>query len=156
MYLPQEVAFVHGGLLVQPFLVERTVVGIGADGEIAHAERCKVLEEMRALAGVDAVSRQAALHDNARAADLRPLHGNAQPRVRAAPTSRSHQHIASFLVLQPLVQQVQFPCNVFGMGRVEMLRPHVDHVLHVNHLSVAQHRSAFQQQAARCLSVKVG
>lgn len=58
---------VQGGLGVEVVLVVEAVVHVGVDGEVAHAERCQVLEEVGALAGVHAVVGQAGFHDDAAA-----------------------------------------------------------------------------------------
>lgn len=72
---------VNGGHGVEQFLLEYAVVLVSVDGEISHAETRQVLEEVRALARVNAIVWQSGLNYHARRADVRPLHGNAQPIV---------------------------------------------------------------------------
>ena len=45
--------------------------------EVAYAERCEVLKEMRALAGVHAIVLKTLLNDNPRRGDMRPFHRDA-------------------------------------------------------------------------------
>ena len=61
------------------------------DCEVADAERRKILEEMRALARLNAIVRQCRLDDKARRGDVRPLYGDAQSAVARAPASRAAQ-----------------------------------------------------------------
>ena len=77
----------EGGQGIQILLVEKPVVAVGVDSEIAYSEGCQVLEEVGALAWVHAIVLQAAFHDDAGLADVGPFHGNAEPGIAAAPTA---------------------------------------------------------------------
>ena len=50
LHHPHMLALVDSGLTVKVFLIEVVVFTEGIDGEISHAERGEILEEMRALA----------------------------------------------------------------------------------------------------------
>ena len=45
----------HGRHLVEQVFPYRAAIGLRIDGEIAHAKRGKILEEVRALAGVNMI-----------------------------------------------------------------------------------------------------
>ena len=68
----------HG---VEPPAVEDAVAGEGVDGHVAYAERCHVLEEVGALAGLDAEILQSALYYDFRFGYVAPLDRYAEPRV---------------------------------------------------------------------------
>ena len=73
--------FLHGGHKVKNVLPEDAVVVVGVDGEVADTERSEVLEEVCALAWVNAIVLQSCLYDETCAADVWPLYGYAEPVV---------------------------------------------------------------------------
>ena len=81
--------FLDGGEVVEDFLTIDAIASEGVDGEVADAKGGEVLEEVGALRGVNLEAIQASLHDDLCRADLRPLDGNAEPRVAASPTARA-------------------------------------------------------------------
>ena len=82
--------FLDGGEVVEDFLTIDAVASVGVDGEVADAKGGEVLEEVGALRGVNLEAIQASLYDDLCRADLRPLDGNAKPRVAASPTARAN------------------------------------------------------------------
>ena len=76
-----------GGQCIEHFLTEEAVARVGADGEVADTERGEVLEEMRALRGIDMVALECRLDDDAGGGDVRPLDGDAEPGVAGAPAA---------------------------------------------------------------------
>ena len=82
--------FLDGGEVVEDFLTIDAVASEGVDGEVADAKGGEVLEEVGALRGVNLEAIQACLHDDLCRADLRPLDGNAKPRVGTSPTARAN------------------------------------------------------------------
>ena len=136
----------HSRLGIEECLVVHTVVHVGVDGEVADAERGEVLEEVRPLAGVNAVVGQSGFHDDACGRYVRPLHGDAQPGVAASPASRSYQDVVASLLEEALVYSFNLP-GYFGVVRGAVsLRLDVDHVVQVVHDAVPQRVVAPQQQ----------
>ena len=88
-----------GGQGIEDVLAVDAVAAEGVDGEVADAERGEVLEEVGALAGVDLEVVQAGFYDDLRGADVRPLDGDAQPRVAAPPAAGADEEIGSSLPL---------------------------------------------------------
>ena len=78
-----------GGQPVENVLTVDAVAPEGVDGEIADAQRREVLEEVRALAGINLETVKSCLHDDLSCADMRPFDGDAEPRVAASPAARA-------------------------------------------------------------------
>ena len=83
----------YGGQGVEHACLQDAVTRVSVDGEVTHAERGEVLEEVRALRGVYVVVLQSCLYDDACCGDVRPLHGDSQPVVAGAPSSRPYEHV---------------------------------------------------------------
>ena len=82
-----------GGQLCEDFLTIDAVATEGVDGQVADAKGGEVLEEVGALAWVNLKAVESCLHDDLRGTDLRPLDGNAQPGVAAAPSPGADEQI---------------------------------------------------------------
>ena len=137
----------QGGTGIEEVLVVDAVVHVGVDGEVAHAERCQVLEEVGALAGIHAVVGQAGFHDNPGRADVGPLHGDAQPRVAAAPASGADEDVVAAFVEELLVDFFDFPSYLLVVRGAVVVGFHVDDVVEVVHDAVPQGVVGAQQQA---------
>ena len=98
---------VQGGERVEYVLPVHAVAAEGIYGEVAHAERGEVLEEVGSLAGIHLEGVQSGLHYHLRRADVRPFDGNPEPGVAASPPAGSHQDVAALL----------FACLPVGVGR---------------------------------------
>ena len=48
-HMAHELRFLNGRHLVEDVLLQYAIACVGVDGEVAHAERCQVLEEVCAL-----------------------------------------------------------------------------------------------------------
>ena len=60
--MAEELRFFHSRLRIEELLVVDTIIHKGIDREVTHSERGKILEEMRTLAGINAVISQSRLH----------------------------------------------------------------------------------------------
>lgn len=143
--MPDELRFVHGGLGIQQRLVVETILAEGIDGEIAHPKRGQVLEKVRTLTGVYLIVRQSGFHDDPRCRDVRPFHRNAEPRVAAAPPTRTDQHVVLAFLLEAAVRLLDF----VGNGRIVRSRIplglHIHHVAEVLQDAMAQRVVALEQ-----------
>ena len=63
-HVTYELGFFYSGHLVEQLLLEYPVARIGVDGEVAHTKRGEVLEEVRALRGVNTVVLQSYLNNH--------------------------------------------------------------------------------------------
>lgn len=62
---PEALRFVDGGHSVEVGDIVYAVVAVGVDGEVAHTERCEVVEEVSALARFYPVVVERRLNDQA-------------------------------------------------------------------------------------------
>ena len=83
----------NGRHAVENVFSVNTFVFVRIHRKISNAKRGQVLKEMSTLRRVYPIVLQSFLHDDTRPTDMRPLHRYAEPRVTAAPPSRSYQHI---------------------------------------------------------------
>ena len=129
----------HAGL-------QNTVTRIGVDGEVTHAKRGEVLEEVRALRGIYVVVLQSGLHDDACCGDVRPLHGDAQPVVARTPTARADQDVVLSLIQELAVDLLYFHRYLWIVGGGEVVVGlHIHHIYHVLGDAVTQRVVAAQQ-----------
>ena len=108
----------HG---IKHFFPPNALAQESIDGEIAHAEAREVLEEMGALAGVDAVVFESCLDNEFRGTDVRPFHRDAQPIVTRPPASWSHEHIPFSLIEETTVELLYLTSDGGVIGGREML-----------------------------------
>ena len=85
--------FLNGRQGVEHAGLHDAITRIGIDGEVTYAKRGEILEEVRALRGVYVVVLQSGFYDDASCGDVRPFHGDAQPVVAGAPSSRPDEHV---------------------------------------------------------------
>ena len=112
--------------------MEAAIVAVLVDGEVAHTERCEILEEVSALTWVYAIVLQRHLHDDTRCRYMRPLHGYAQPRIARTPPARTYKHVVCAAVEIFLVQFFYFACYRRVVGsRESVVGLHVHHIGHV-------------------------
>ena len=112
---------IHGWHRIQDILSEDAVVVVRIDGEIPHAEGSEILEEVRALTGIDAVVLQSGLHDDTGGRDMRPLHGDAQPEIAGSPAPRSDKDIVLPLFQEPSVDALYLFCYRDIISRREVI-----------------------------------
>ena len=79
--------FMNCRQFVEDILSIDAITSESVNCKLANAEGSEVLEEVRTLRGVDLEAVQSCLHNDLRGTYLRPLHGNAKPRVRTSPTT---------------------------------------------------------------------
>ena len=111
-HVAHKLRLLNGRHLVEEFLLQYAIACIGVDGEVAHAERCQVLEEVGALRGVYMVVLQSCLDDDAGGRDMRPLDGDAQPVVAGAPTTWTDEHVVLVLVQELAVDLLYLVGNL--------------------------------------------
>lgn len=97
-----------GGKCVEVRFIEPSIAVEWVDGKVSDTERRQILEEVRALARVYAIIFQPALDDDARVANMWPLHGYAQPRVATSPAARSDEDVT-------LVRTGELPVDLFNL-----------------------------------------
>ena len=100
-HVPQVGAFVEGLAGVEQILAEDAVAAEGVDRQVSYAQRGDVLEEVRALRGLDVEPLDAALDDHLCLGDVGPLDRDAQERVRRPPAARAYQYIGALFVAHP-------------------------------------------------------
>ena len=98
---------------------------------ISSALRDENLEEMDALAGVNAVVSQTCLDNDLGSRDMRPLDWDAQPGVTAAPTARSDQNIGASFCNQPAIHRLYLLGHLRIVGRREAFGLYIHHVENV-------------------------
>ena len=116
---------VFGGQCVEAGFIERAVALVGANGEIAYAKRCEILEKVRALARVYAEVLEPAFYHRLGTRYVRPFHGYAQRRVAAAPTPRPYKHVTLAASRQLLIDIAYFGSDVAGAQCVEAVRAYI-------------------------------
>ena len=111
---------VDGGHVIEDGLLEDAVASVGVDCEIADTKGCEILEEVRALRGVNVIVLETSLDDDAGGRDVGPLDGNAQPRVAGAPTARTNEDVVPACLKEALVDTLNVRGNggVVGCGEV--------------------------------------
>lgn len=140
-----EARFGDGGKGVEDRLVANAVARKGIDGEIAHAERREVLEEVRALRGIDPIVGKTGLNDDAGGRDVRPFHGNAQPRIARSPTAGANQHAVAVFGEKGGVDALDVVGDEGIVGGRIAFGLDVDHIGDVVHDAVAEGVVAAQQ-----------
>ena len=101
---------------------------------------------MCALAGIDPIVGQSGFNNDTGRRNVRPLHRNAEPRITASPTPRTHKHIMLPFVKETAVQFLDIVCNQLVVGCRIPLRLHINHILNVFHYTMSQRILALQQQ----------
>ena len=98
MNMPQVSGFLYGRLGIEKRLVVDAIIHIGIDGEIAHAKRGEILEEVSTLTGIYTIVCQTGLNNDTCRTDVGPFHWNTQPSVTASPASRANQNVVFVLI----------------------------------------------------------
>ena len=78
---PQPLGFIYGRHGVEVVDIIQAVVAEGIDSEISNAERGKVVEEMSALTGLNAIICQGGFDNQASAGDVGPFDRDAESGV---------------------------------------------------------------------------
>ena len=129
--MPQVLRLVYGRLCIQEFLVVYAVIHKGVDGKVSHSKGGQVLEEVGSLTGVYPVIGQSGFHYHAGSADVRPLHGDAEPGVTATPASGTYKDIVAAFVQELLVQLLYLPGNLLVVGGTIVVCLHIDNVMYL-------------------------
>ena len=129
-------SLMHSRLRIQEVLIVYSVVHKSIDREIAYSEGSQVLKKVCPLTGIDAIIRQPGFYNDARCTDMRPFNRNSEPRVTAAPTSRTYQDIILSLIQELLVQLFYLPGNILIVGSAVIIGLYIDHILQFVHDSM--------------------
>ena len=78
-HVPYKLSLFYCGHRIEHLLAVDAVVGVGVDGEVAHAKRREVLEEVRSLARVDTIVLQSHFHDYTCCRYMGPLYRYSEP-----------------------------------------------------------------------------
>ena len=117
---------------VEDLLPIDAVTSESVDCQVANAKRCKVLEEVRAVARVNLEAIKTSLYNDLSSTDMAPLHRNAQPRVAASPASWTDKKVGCVVLLQESsVNLLNLFCNGGIVGRRITLSLDVNDVLYV-------------------------
>ena len=131
---------------VEDLLLEKTGTVVGIDGEVAHAERRQVLEEVGALRRIDVIVLQSRLDDDTGCRDVGPLDRHAQPRVAGAPTARTDEDVGAAFVKEALIDLLNMPGDGGVVGCREVVaRLDIDDVGDVLRDAVTQRVCRTQQ-----------
>lgn len=84
-----EFGLIDGWQLIELLFAPDAIATEGVDSEVRDAERGEVLEEVGALRRIDLEIVQSRLDYNPGSRDVRPLDGDAKPRVARAPATRT-------------------------------------------------------------------
>ena len=81
-HVPYKLSLFDCGHRIEHLLAVDAVVGVGVDGEVAHAKAGEVLEEVSALRWIDMIVFESLFHDNACCRDVWPPAVEETPHVR--------------------------------------------------------------------------